>query len=95
MRTDPRYTRVRDMLNEPEVPRHQGGGIALCHSCQRQVYFDGGFLRHLTKQVRREAKAAAFRRAQAAFAARRARVADSASPSHGGDEVAASDGVNP
>lgn len=62
------------MLTEPEVPRHRDGGIALCHHCQRNVYFDGGFLSHLAKVVRREAKAAAFRRAQATFAARKARA---------------------
>lgn len=91
MRTDPRYSRVRNMLTASEVPRFLGGGIALCHGCQRQVYFDGGFLLLLTKQVRREAKAAAFKRAQATIAARReADVAQRIEPPASNREVAGS-----
>jgi hypothetical protein len=52
MRTDQRYTRVRDMLTAPEVPRTEGGkGIALCHYCQRKIYFVGGFLKLLARDL--------------------------------------------
>jgi hypothetical protein len=55
MRTDRRYTRVRDMLRSPEVPRLEGGGIALCHGCQRSVYFAGGFIRLLAMALEKQA----------------------------------------
>ena len=32
------------MLTAPEVPRMKNGNIALCHGCQRRVYFAGGFV---------------------------------------------------
>jgi hypothetical protein len=51
MRTDPRYTRVRSMLTHEAVPRLANGGIALCHVCQRQVYFAGGFIELLVRNV--------------------------------------------
>jgi hypothetical protein len=51
MRTDPRYTRVRNMLTDEAVPRLPTGGIALCHWCQRAVYFAGGFLKLLISHV--------------------------------------------
>ena len=61
MRTDPRYSRVRDMLTVPEVPRRRVRGvkpnIALCHFCQRRVYHAGGFLELLAKKVKRAAQA--------------------------------------
>lgn len=44
MRMNMRYTRTRDMLTAPEVPRMKNGNIALCHGCQRRVYFAGGFV---------------------------------------------------
>lgn len=51
MRTDPRYTRTRDMLLEDAVPRLANGGIALCHLCQRSVYFAGGFLQAVLRRL--------------------------------------------
>lgn len=56
MRTDRRYTRTRDMLLDEAVPRLPSGGIALCHICQRSVYFAGGFLELLLKRLERAAK---------------------------------------
>jgi hypothetical protein len=53
MRMDPRRTRVREMLTQPEVPRFSGGGIALCYWCQRSVYFANGFLELLSKDLKR------------------------------------------
>lgn len=44
MRMNPRYTRTRNMITAPEVPRLANGGVALCHLCQRNVYFAGGFI---------------------------------------------------
>jgi hypothetical protein len=55
MRTDPRYTRVRQMLTCDDVPKGSNGGPLLCHRCQRSVYFAGGFLKLLVKHVKREA----------------------------------------
>lgn len=52
MRMDPRYDRVREMMTAPEIPRFSGGGIALCHWCQRQSYFDQGFLPTLVKDLK-------------------------------------------
>jgi hypothetical protein len=44
--------RVFDLLTAPEVPRHPSGyGILLCHRCQRQVHFAGGFLALLARMV--------------------------------------------
>jgi transposase-like protein len=51
MRTDPRYTRTRDMLLDEAVPRLANGGIALCHLCQRSVYFAGGFLQAVLRSL--------------------------------------------
>lgn len=48
----PRYTRTRDMITAPEVPRLANGGVALCHSCQRNVYFAGGFLELLARRLK-------------------------------------------
>lgn len=56
MRTHPSYTRVRDMLLAPEVPRAFKGGIALCHFCQRDVYFEKGFMRLLVKTLKQAAR---------------------------------------
>ena len=64
MRTDPRYTRVRDMLRAPEVPRRKSAprfpgadNIALCHTCQRWVYWRGGLVDLLVKDVLQTARA--------------------------------------
>lgn len=51
MRTDQRYTRTRDMLLHDDVPRLANGGIALCHICQRSVYFAGGFLQAVLRSL--------------------------------------------
>lgn len=51
------------MLTAPEVPRLANGGIALCHTCQRRVYFRNGFLPLLAQTVNREAKTYRARRA--------------------------------
>ena len=56
MRTNSRFTRTRNMLNDEAIPRLTTGGIALCHICQRSVYFSGGFLKLLVKVLRREAQ---------------------------------------
>lgn len=56
MRTDPRYTRVRALITDEAIPRFKDGGIALCHVCQREVYWRGGFLELLIKQVERLAR---------------------------------------
>jgi hypothetical protein len=52
MRMNPRYTRTRDMITAPEVPRLKNGEVALCHLCQRRIYFAGGFLQLLASQVK-------------------------------------------
>lgn len=39
------------MLTDEAVPRLPNGGIALCHFCQRDVYFAGGFLELLQRQL--------------------------------------------
>lgn len=54
------------MLTDAEVPRLQNGGVALCHGCQRLVYFRGGLLNLLARELRKEAvraKCRALRRA--------------------------------
>lgn len=48
---NPRYTRTRDMITAPEVPRMENGGVALCHFCQRDVYFADGFMNLLIKII--------------------------------------------
>jgi hypothetical protein len=55
MRTDRRYSRTREWLRAPAVPRLPTGGIALCHFCQRKVYFAKGFLRLLAISLEKEA----------------------------------------
>lgn len=75
MRTDPRYNRVRAMLTAPEVPTTSTGRILLCHGCQREVYFAGGFLRLLLRHLERlvlSAKCRAIRHAKEARRAARA-----------------------
>jgi hypothetical protein len=53
------------MITAPDVPRLTGGGIALCHTCQRSVYFAGGFLQLLIQDLKREATAKIAERARA------------------------------
>lgn len=52
----PCYTRTRDMITAPEVPRLDNGGVALCHFCQRDVYFANGFLSLLQRNLERLAR---------------------------------------
>lgn len=47
---------VRDMITAIEIPRRRDGGPSLCHHCQREVFFKGGFLSLLSKRVLREAR---------------------------------------
>lgn len=54
MRYDRRYTRTLNMITAPEIPRLENSGVALCHLCQRSVYFAGGFLDLLLKALERE-----------------------------------------
>lgn len=59
IRTNPAYHRGRDMLLADEVPRTRfRAGIKLCHLCQREVYFCGGFNRLLVKVLMSEARLA-------------------------------------
>lgn len=51
MRTDPRYTRATALITDEAIPRLTTGGIALCHSCQRAIYFTNGFLNYLIRAV--------------------------------------------
>ncbi len=62
MRYDTRYSRVYGLITDPVIPRTRSAGIALCHGCQRQVYFAGGYMRMLTQAVEQAARAAHFRR---------------------------------
>lgn len=48
--------KVRDMIAGPDVPQRQHGGPALCHGCQRSVYFKGGIVEYLAAEVARRAK---------------------------------------
>ncbi len=51
MRFDRRTKRVYDMMTAPEVPRTPAGGIALCHGCQRAIFFAGGLIQLLAKTL--------------------------------------------
>jgi hypothetical protein len=51
MRYNPRYSRVLSLITDPAIPRTKGGGIQLCKWCQRQVYFVGGFLKLLARDL--------------------------------------------
>lgn len=44
------------MITDPEIPRLNNGGVALCHLCQRRVYFAGGFMEILASQLAQIAK---------------------------------------
>lgn len=74
MRTHPSYSRVRTMITAPEIPRLPGGGLALCHFCQRAVYFAGGFVQLLIADVQRAAYDEMLRKGREARAARDAAV---------------------
>lgn len=50
---NPRFTRTRDMILDDAVPRLESGGVALCHICQRSVYFAGGFMQVLVNAIER------------------------------------------
>ena len=56
MRYDKRYGRTRVMLSHPEIPAHAGGGICLCHQCQRSAWLAGGFLEMLIWHVEATAR---------------------------------------
>lgn len=56
MRMCPRFTRTRDWITAPEVPRLETGGIALCHFCQRKVYFAKGFINLLARSLQLQAR---------------------------------------
>lgn len=52
-----RSPRVAGMILDPDIPRYEGGrapSVALCHMCQRSVYFAGGFLRLLATTLHRQ-----------------------------------------
>lgn len=53
MRYDKRYTRTLTLITDPDIPRAEGGGIRLCHFCQRSVFLKGGFLMLLADDLRR------------------------------------------
>lgn len=53
MRTDRRYTRVRDMLLSEAAT---DGRLVLCHYCQRQAYFAGSVLRLLVRDLTHDAR---------------------------------------
>lgn len=55
MRTNSRATTI-DMITDPCIPRNSDGVLQLCHGCQRQVYFDGGFIRSLARRLERAAR---------------------------------------
>lgn len=57
MRTDRRYTRVRQMITDAAIPRNERGLLRLCRDCQRDVYFAGGFLKLLARDLAALAKA--------------------------------------
>ena len=44
------------MLTDDAVPRLDNGGIALCHKCQRAVYFAGGFLALVLQSLENQIK---------------------------------------
>lgn len=65
MRTDKRYTRTLEMITAPEIPRTNNGGIKLCRHCQRQVYFCGGFLEMLQRDLEFAVVNSCFKKATA------------------------------
>lgn len=75
MRTDPRYGRVREILNHESIPRMRNGGIKLCHCCQREIYFAGGFLELLIRRLIRCARHAKYAEARRVYLAKTQRTA--------------------
>lgn len=55
MRTHPRYKRVRALITDDAIPKLPNGGPALCHACQRSVYFRNGYLPLMIADLKREA----------------------------------------
>jgi hypothetical protein len=51
MRYDRRYTRVLKLITDPAIPRTKSGGIRLCKWCQREVYWVGGFMKMLIRDL--------------------------------------------
>jgi hypothetical protein len=51
-----RSQRTRDMITSPDVPRLANGGVALCHLCQRAVFFANGFLSYLQRALEHKAR---------------------------------------
>lgn len=60
MRTHPAYSRVRDMLKGPDMPHMKNGGLALCHICQRRVYWAGGIVPLMASRLNQVATTGAF-----------------------------------
>ena len=56
MRHCRRSPRSVAILNDPEIPRLDEGGLALCLGCQRRMWFAGGFLMFMSEELRRTAK---------------------------------------
>lgn len=48
-------SRTMDVLRSKEVPRHENGGIAVCHPHQRVIVLAGGLNAYLEKMLRRSA----------------------------------------
>lgn len=51
MRYDRRYPRVLGLITDAAIPRTKSGGIKLCKFCQRDIYFVGGFLKLLARDL--------------------------------------------
>lgn len=51
MRYDQRYSRVKAMITDQAIPRTASGGIRLCKWCQREIYWVGGFLKMLARDL--------------------------------------------
>lgn len=48
--------KTRAMITDEVIPRLENGGIALCHICQRQLWFAGSFLGMVADDLKRMAK---------------------------------------
>lgn len=62
LRHNTAYRRTHDMLVAPDIPRTDWGGIQLCHMCQRSIFFAGGIVGLLVKELRWAAMAFTRRR---------------------------------
>lgn len=51
------------MITDAAIPRMANGGVQLCHHCQRAIYFAGGYLEMLTKDLERLTSAARIKKA--------------------------------